>query len=45
MTGHMLQMLFGKKVWTIKDLDDDQLQKAVEICSEKLNRDHRHAII
>lgn len=34
-TGHMLQSLFGKKVWTLKDLDDRQLKIIIDICSKK----------
>jgi hypothetical protein len=36
--GHMLQGLFGKYVWTLKDLSDEQLWKVIEIASLKFNK-------
>lgn len=40
-TGHMLQHLFGKSVWTLKDLRDEQLEIVIGFCNEKIERNKR----
>lgn len=35
-TGHMLQSLYGRSVWTLKDLNDNELLKIIEICENKI---------
>ena len=37
-TGYMLQMIFGKGVWTLKDLDDVQLLRIIELAEYKLKK-------
>ncbi len=37
-TGHMLQKLFGKSVWTLKDLNDDELLKIIDFSEKKLSK-------
>ncbi len=33
--GHMLQNLYGKSVWTLKDLNDTQLEQVIAYCEKK----------
>lgn len=37
-TGHMLQQIFGKKVWTLKDLDDYQLLEIGKMCERIISK-------
>lgn len=36
--GFWLRGTFGKPVWTIKDLNEEQIIQAIQIINEKLNR-------
>lgn len=40
-TGYMLQHLFGKEVWKIKDLNNEQLQRLIDTANNKKFRDGR----
>lgn len=37
-TGFMLQNLFGKGVWTLKDLNDEQLNKVIEVSQQQIDK-------
>ncbi len=39
--GHMLQHLFGKSVWTLKDLRDEQLEVVIDFCEKKIEKNKR----
>lgn len=39
--GHMLQRLFGKSVWTLKDLVDFELEEVIKLSEKKLNKIRR----
>ena len=36
--GFMLQSLFGRRVWTLKDLTNEQLNKIIENCEKIIER-------
>lgn len=40
--GHMLQALFGKEVWTLKDLRDEQLYIVRDLSQDKYQRKIHH---
>ncbi len=37
-TGSMLQNLFGIDVWTLEDLNQDQLEQIVTRCEKKIDK-------
>ena len=37
-TGHILQSIFGKAVWTLKDLDDTGLNHVIKWAEHKLDK-------
>jgi hypothetical protein len=40
--GHMLQMVFGKSVWTFKDLSDGQLEVIINYAEAKIRKQKYH---
>jgi hypothetical protein len=43
--GYMLQNLFGKEVWTLKDLNDAQLKAVIGLAQMKAEKNGRLASI
>lgn len=40
-TGHMIRALFGHYAWTLKDLENPELERIIDICEHKIERKNR----